>query len=92
MNIGANDRDVLLAALELVAGALRDARELASDHRAQLLDVVATARTTVQQPAANPSMLKGMFLVMCETLQTIAAARPAMDALRTAALPFGITL
>lgn len=92
MNVGGSDREALLAALEMAAGALRNAHELADAQRAQLLDVIAQARTTAQQPAANPSMLRGMFLVLCEALQTLAAARPAMDALRAAALPFGITL
>jgi hypothetical protein len=31
-----------------------------------------------------------MFVVICETLQTLASADGAMNALRAAALPFGI--
>lgn len=92
MNVGSSDREALLAALELIASALHNAQELADARRTELIDVIAQARTVAHQPAPNPSLLRGMFLVLCETLQTIAAARPATDALRAAALPFGINL
>jgi hypothetical protein len=90
LNVGADDRDAMLKALDLAAATLADSRQLAAEHQRQMLEVVAHLREAVNQPRPNPSLIRGMFL--CTTLQTLAATEPAMAALRAAVLPFGITL
>lgn len=67
-------------------------QQLATTDRVQMLDAVAQTRTAAQQPTPNPSLLRGMFFVLCESVQTLAAAGPAVTALKAAALPFGINL
>lgn len=92
INVGANDRDAMAKALDLVSTTLRDSQQLAHEHRRQILAVVQEAKIATQHQSPNPSLLRGMFTVICETLQTLAATEPAMAAMRAAALPFGIAL
>jgi hypothetical protein len=91
-NVGAEDRAAMLRALNLVAATFRDSQQLADEHRRQVLEVVDQAKAATRQERPNPSLLLGMFAVICETLQTLAASQPAMPALRAAALPFGIAI
>ena len=92
MNVGTDDRESMLKALDLVAAAFRESRQLADEHQRQLLEIVEQAKTAARQLRPNSSFLRGMFTVICETLQTLAASDGAMAALRAAALPFGIAL
>lgn len=92
VNVGAEDRGAMEKALDLVASTLRDSQQLADEHRRQMLEVVDQAKAASQQHLPNSTLLRGMFTVICETLQTLAASQPAMAALRAAALPFGIAL
>jgi hypothetical protein len=92
VNVGVEDRGAMIMALEMVASTFRDSQQLADEHRRQMLEVVDQAKVATQQQLPNPTLLRGMFTVVCETLQTLAASQPAMAALRAAALPFGIAL
>jgi len=90
MNVSGEDRQALTAALDMVERVFSESRQLAQEQQRQLLEVVSAAKTAAQSPQPNETLLRGMFVVICETLQTLAAAEGAMSALRTAALPFGI--
>jgi hypothetical protein len=90
MNIGDDSREALEKALDLVAATIRDNHQLAAEARRQLAEVVELARASGKAQPPNPSILRGMFTVLCETLQTLGAAAPALAALREAAQPFGI--
>jgi hypothetical protein len=92
MNVGAEDREGMLKALDLAAAAFRESRQLAAEHQRQMLEVIEQAKAAAQQSRPNSSLLRGLFTVICETLQTLAASEAAMAALRAAALPFGIAL
>jgi hypothetical protein len=92
MSVGPEDREGMLKALDLVAAAFRESRQFADEHQRQMLEVVEQARVATQQRQPNPSLLRGMFTVICETLQILASSEGAMAALRAAALPFGIVL
>lgn len=92
VNVSVEDRGAMVKALELIALTVRDSQQLADEHRRQMLEVVEQAKAATQQHPPNPTLLRGMFTVICETVQTLAASQPAMAALRAAALPFGIAL
>ena len=92
ISVGAEERQALSRALDLVAELVRNARELPAEHQRQMLEVIDQSRAVAAADKPNSSMLRGMFSVLTETVQTLAASGPAMDALRIAALPFGITL
>lgn len=90
MNVSGEDRQSLTAALDLVARVFTESRQLAHEQQRQLLEVVSAAKAAAQSTQPNETLLRGMFVVICETLQTLASAEGAMTALRTAAFPFGI--
>jgi hypothetical protein len=90
MNVGDDSREALCRALDLAAAAIRDSQQLAEEAKRQLTGVIEQARAAGTAQPPNPSILRGLFTVLCETLQTLADASPAMAALRVAAQPFGI--
>ena len=90
MNVGADGREALSKALDLVAATIRDNQQLAEEAKRQLAGAIEQARAAGDSQPPNPSILRGMFTVLCETLQTLSAAGPAIAALRAAAQPFGI--
>lgn len=91
MNVNSEDRATLVHALDMVAKLFTDSHEIAQEHRRQMLEVVTMVKTAAQSNTPNESMLRGMFTVICGTLQALADSGPAMATLRAAALPFGIT-
>lgn len=92
MNLGADERKALVDALEVVARIIRDSQQLAHEQQREVLEIVATAQMAAQAKQPNERLLRAMFPVICETLQTLADIGPAMAALSAAALPFGIYL
>ena len=92
LNVGSDDRQAMLKALDLVTATLKDAAELNDEYRQQMLEVAEQAKSAAQQPRPNSPLLQGLFMVLCQTIQTLGSAAPAMAALRAAALPFGIML
>lgn len=92
LNVGSEDCGAMMKALDLAAATIRDSQQLAEEHRQQTLELVDHLRSASQRPRPNPSLLRGMFIVLCETLQAIAASGPALAAIRAASLPFGIAL
>jgi hypothetical protein len=92
MNVGADEREAVAKALDVAAAVFADSHQLTLEHQRQMLEVVDHLREAVRQARPNQSLIRGLFSVLCTTLQTLAACEPAMAALRAAALPFGIAL
>ncbi len=92
ISVGNEDREALMRALELCTRLINESQQLAAEHRRQMLEVIEQSRTVARADKPNSSMLRGMFSVLTDTLQTLAASGPAMDALRAAALPFGVAI
>lgn len=92
VNLGAGDREAMSKALDIAANTLANSQHLAAEHRREMLEVVDHLREAISQQRPNQSFIRGMFTVLCSTLQTLASCEPAMNALRAAALPFGIVL
>jgi len=92
VNVGTEDRDAMLKALDRVSAQIKYSKQLADEHRRQVLEVVEHAKQATRQERLNPTLLLGMFTGICETLQTLAASQLAMAALRAAALPWHCAL
>lgn len=91
-NIGAEDRAALTQSLSLVREALQHAEGLAERQQQELLEIAAECEAQVASDSPNNTKLLTMFTVLGTAVQSIASARPAYQALKTALLPLGITL
>lgn len=91
-NLGVDDRAAITESLTLVRDALQQANDLAETQRKELLEIAAECETQLTADSPNNTKLLTMLTVLGTTVQSIASARPAYQALRTALLPLGITL
>ncbi|WP_144409301.1 hypothetical protein [Pseudoxanthomonas suwonensis] len=91
-NLGADDRAALTESLTLIRDALQQASDLAETQRQELLEIAAECETQVVADSPNNTKLLTMLTILGTAVQSIASARPAYQALRTALFPLGITL
>jgi hypothetical protein len=91
-SLGATDREALEAALRQVVEALAAAPSLVETQRTDLLDIARECEQQLKSPSPNNTKLLTMFNVLATTVQGIASAQPAYQALKLALLPLGITL
>lgn len=91
-NLGTDDRASLTAAIQQVKDALVQAPNLGEQQRRELIEVADECVTQVTSDSPNNTKLLTMFNVLGTTIQSIASAQPAYQALKLAVLPLGITL
>lgn len=91
-NIGASDQEALLKALELTDTALRNASQLGERQQSELREIVTECQTELGSKAPNNTKLLTMLGVLATSIQALASAQPAYQALKTALLPLGVTL
>ncbi|MBI5462201.1 MAG: hypothetical protein HY941_08470 [Gammaproteobacteria bacterium] len=90
-NIGSDDREALVRALDLVRDAISNSQELSSQ-RDELIEIADKCQEMIVSAQPNNSMLRGMFDVLAGSIQAIASAGPAYVAMKAALLPLGVTL
>lgn len=86
------DRDALRAALRRVREDAATSESLQDETRTDLPDVIADVETEIDKERPNLLRLKAGALAITTSIQTVGALQPAYAALRSALLPFGITL
>jgi len=91
-NLGQDDKDALTQALQLTRDALLTAQELADDRKQDLVGIVDEVSTELQSASPNNTKIKSLFQGIATSIQTIASAGPAYQALKGALVPFGIML
>ena len=91
-NLGADDRTALSTALQQVRDALSSAPTVGEQQRRELLEITEECASQMAMESPNNTKLLTMFNVLGTTIQSIAGAQPAYQALKVAVLPLGITL
>ena len=86
------DRASLSAALAQVKAALDASSSIPEVQRAELTGIVIECGREVEAGNPNSTKLMALLMVLGTTIQTIANARPAYEALKAAVLPLGINL
>jgi hypothetical protein len=92
MNIGAEDREVLLRALDLVKGGLAGVESLPAHLRAEIIDLVDEVKSELKKPKPNGTRLGSLASTIATAIQTAGSLQPAYQALKAALLPLGIML
>lgn len=90
-NLGADERQTILLALVEVRKAIEAAHELGAQ-QGELIEIADECAALTQADSANNSKLRAMFDVLASSIQAVASARPAYEAMKAALLPLGITL
>jgi len=91
-NLGTEDRAAISQSLTLVREALRQADDLAERQQQDLIEIATDCETQFVSKTPNNIKLLTMLTVLGTSVQSIASARPAYLALKSALLPLGITL
>lgn len=91
-NIGADDQEALKQALSLASEAIQAATDIADTQKNELVEIANQARNELDKEKPNSTMLQSMFITIGTTIQTLASAKPAYQALKGALIPLGITL
>lgn len=91
-NLGVDDRTALSTALQQVRDALSSAPTIGEQQRRELLEITEECASQMATESPNNTKLLTMFNVLGTTIQSIAGAQPAYQALKVAVLPLGITL
>lgn len=91
-NLGASDVDAIRDALALARGAMLAATEIGERPRTELINVIDEATGELSSATPNSTKLNSLLLTIATTIQTMASAKPAYQALKGALLPLGITL
>lgn len=92
MNIGAEERDVLLRALDLVKEALAGVNSLPAHPTAEIIELVDEVKSEIEKPKPNGTRLGSLASTIATAIQTAGSLQPAYQALKAALLPFGILL
>lgn len=90
-NLGTDEKQGILLALVEVRKAIEAAHELGSQ-QSELVEITEECTTLMKADSPNNSKLRAMFDVLASSIQTVASARPAYEAMKAALLPLGITL
>lgn len=91
-NLGADDRATLSSAIQQVRDALSNAQTVGEQQRKELLEIADECVSQMSASSPNNTKLLTMFNVLGTSIQSIASAQPAYQALKIAVLPLGITL
>ena len=90
-NLAAEDKQALLRALDQIKDAISSSQALLAQ-REELIEIAEECITLMQAPQPNDSKLRAMFDVLATSVQAVASAQPAYQALKAALLPLGIML
>lgn len=90
-NLAAEDKQALLGALDQIKDAISSSQALLAQQQ-ELMEIAEECATLIQAPQPNNSKLRAMFDVLATSVQTVASAQPAYQALRAALVPLGIML
>jgi len=91
-NLGSEDRQALISALGTVKEQLLNIQDMTERKQGELKEIVEECilQSTSQSP--NNTKLFGLLNILGITVQSIASAQPAYQALKTALMPLGIML
>lgn len=90
-NLAAEDKQALLGALDQIKDAISSSQDLLAQQQ-ELIEIAKECTTLIQAPQPNNSKLRAMFDVLATSVQTLASAQPAYQALKAALVPLGIML
>lgn len=91
-NLGAEDKEVIKQALTLASDAIQAATNIVDTQKNELIEIVNDANTELDKGSPNSTKLQSLFITIGTTIQTLASAKPAYQALKGALIPLGITL
>ena len=91
-NLDANERTSLATALQQFKEAIGIEPSLTESQRRELLEITQRCTSQIGSESPNDTKLLDMFNVLGITIQSIASAQPAYQALKTTFLALGITL
>jgi hypothetical protein len=90
-HLGADEKQAILLAIAEVRKAIEAAHELGTQ-QGELIEITDECAMLTKADSPNNSKLRAMFDVLASSIQSVASARPAYEAMRAALLPLGITL
>lgn len=91
-NLGEPEKQDILKALEEIKAAIIDASSIDENSTAELVEIVNDSVSELSKANPNNSRLRAFFDVLSGSIQSIASAGPAYQALKGALLPLGISL
>ena len=91
-NLGSQDRDLLIKALELTKQALSSVDEIPGNPKEEVVELVEEAKTEVAKTKPNGVRLTSILTAIATAIQTAGSLQPAYQALKAALLPLGILL
>ena len=91
-NLGQDDRSAIEQALALARDAIASAEEIAEEKRHELVEIVDEATNELGRENPNSTKLQSLLATVASTIQTLASAQPAYQALKGALIPLGIML
>jgi len=90
-NLAAEDKQALLGALDQIKDAISSSQALLAQQQ-ELIEIAEECTTLIQATQPNNSKLRAMFDVLATSVQALASAQPAYQALKAALVPLGIML
>lgn len=91
-NLSEGDKTALIEALDLVKTVVSKGWELDSIRQDELLDTVRECVSQINSDKPNNTLLRSALSTVAMTIQALASAGPAYQALKTALMPMGIML
>jgi hypothetical protein len=91
-NLGEADKEFLFNALSMIKDTLASIREMSETQRKELTQMVEETLTEIKSAQPNNTKVKAILNTLAISIQTVASAQPAYQALKSALLPLGITL
>lgn len=91
-NLGSEDQEAIKQALALASEAIQAATDIVDTKKNELIEIASQARNELEKETPNSTMLQSMFVTIGTTIQTLASAKPAYQALKGALIPLGIML
>lgn len=91
-NLSNEDQEAIKQALSLARDAITATSEIEETQKKELVEIVDDAKKELDSEKPNNTKLKSLFTTVAETIQTLASAQPAYQALKAALIPFGIIL
>ncbi|MEX2493893.1 MAG: hypothetical protein WD425_19290 [Nitrospirales bacterium] len=91
-NLGEPEKQDILSALEAIKAAIIEASSIDESSTTELVEIVNDSVSELSKTNPNNSRLRAFFDVLSGSIQSIASAGPAYQALKSALLPLGISL
>lgn len=91
-NLGGEEQEAIQQALTLASDAIQAATDITDTKKSELIKIAIQAKNELEKETPNSTMLQSMFVTIGTTIQTLASAKPAYQALKGALIPLGIVL